>query len=168
MPNYDARAVANFLLDHADRCGHSLTQLALLKLIYFSHGWYLSRFGAPLVENEFEAWENGPVVRVVRNCFKDLKDAPIRHRAEKLNIYTGEVSIVWPDLSMLDAEFVRAVFDRYHVFSAWQLSAMTHERGSPWDRLWNGAGPVARVGLRIKNEEIKSHFDALAHREMLS
>ncbi len=168
MPNYDARAVANFLLDHADCCGLSLTQLALLKLIYFSHGWYLSCFGAPLIENEFEAWENGPVVRVVRNCFKDVRGAPIRHRAEKLNIYTGELVTVRPDLTSEDAEFVRAVFDRYHVYGAWQLSAMTHDHGSPWDRLWNAKLPVARVGLRIKNEEIKSHFDALAHREMLS
>ena len=63
MPNYDARAVANFLLDHADARGLSLTQLMLLKLLYFSHGWYLNRFKSPLVENEFEAWEHGPVIR---------------------------------------------------------------------------------------------------------
>jgi uncharacterized phage-associated protein len=165
---YDARVIANFLLDHAAQRGLSLTQLSLLKLIYFAHGWYLSRFGVPLVENQFEAWEKGPVVRVVRDAFKEFGDRPITKRAERTNIYTGEVDTVRPALSNEDADFVCSVFDRYHVYSAGQLSEMTHERGSPWDRLWNSEEVIVRVGLRIKNEEIKSHFDAIARRKMLS
>ena len=35
---YDARAVANFLLDLADRDGRPLTQVALLKILYFADG----------------------------------------------------------------------------------------------------------------------------------
>jgi uncharacterized phage-associated protein len=165
---YDARAIANFLLDHAAQRGLSLTQLSLLKLIYFAHGWYLSRFTAPLVENEFEAWERGPVVRVVRDAFKEFGSRPITKRACRVDIYSGVVEVVAPRLSRQDADFVGAVFDRYHVFSAAQLSEMTHERGSPWDRMWNSADLVVSVGLRIKNEEIKSHFDAIARRKMLS
>jgi uncharacterized phage-associated protein len=165
---YDARAVANFLLDHARGRGLSLTQLSLLKLIYFAHGWYLSRFRRPLVENEFEAWEHGPVVRIVRDCFKEFKDRPITKRAEKIDIFTGEIQTVRPAIREADADFIRSVFDRYHVYSAGQLSEMTHEHGSPWDRIWNGHGLVVRVGLRIKNDEIKSHFDAAARRKMLS
>jgi uncharacterized phage-associated protein len=168
MQPYDARAVANFLLDHAEARGLQLTQMSLLKLIYFCHGWYLSRFGKPLVYNDFEAWELGPVIRIVRECFKSCGDGPIRKRAERLNIHTGEIAVVDPLLADVDADFVRSVFDRYQVYGAWQLSEMTHEVGSPWDRLWNAEGLVIRLGLRIKNEEIKSHFDALARREMLS
>lgn len=168
MPNYDARAVANFLLDHADRRGHSLTQLALLKLIYFSHGWYLARFNAPLVENDFEAWEHGPVIRIVRDCFKHLVDQPIRERACRLDIFTGELLMVEPRLAPQDADFVESIFDRYHVYSAWRLSDMTHEPGSPWDAIWNTERAVARVGLRIKNRDIKAYFDVVARSEMLS
>jgi uncharacterized phage-associated protein len=167
-PPYDARAIANFFLDHAAARGLSLTQLSLLKLVYFAHGWYLSRFGVPLVENEFEAWEKGPVVRVVRDAFKEFGNRPITKRAERTDIYTGEIEVVRPVLRKEDADFVSAVFDRYHVYSAGQLSEMTHERGSPWDRLWNSSELVVRVGLRIKNDEIRSHFDAIARRKMLS
>ena len=39
---YDARAVANFLLDLADERSVPLTQMSLLKILYFAHGWYLA------------------------------------------------------------------------------------------------------------------------------
>ena len=41
---YDARAVANFILDLAERDGRALTQVALLKILYFAHGWVGSSF----------------------------------------------------------------------------------------------------------------------------
>ena len=54
---YDGREVANYLLDLADSKKLTLTQISLLKLIYFCHGWYLFYKERPLVKNEFEAWE---------------------------------------------------------------------------------------------------------------
>ncbi|MGH6962497.1 MAG: Panacea domain-containing protein, partial [Dongiaceae bacterium] len=76
MP-YDARAVANCLLDYADSKSSEITLLTLMKVIYFAHGWHLARFGQPLVTNHFEAWERGPVVRVLYDEFKDRRARPI-------------------------------------------------------------------------------------------
>lgn len=166
--SYDARAVANLLLDIADQRKVPLTQVSLLKLIYFSHGWFLAETGCPLVEQEFEAWEYGPVVKVVRDAFKSFGDAPISCRAMRLDIFTGTRSVVEPNLSEEDRKFILTVFDAYHIHDAWKLSNMTHEKGSPWDIIWNSTKPLGRLALRIRNGEIKQHFDGLPKRFRLS
>jgi uncharacterized phage-associated protein len=167
-PPYDARAIANLLLDLAAQRNLRLTQVSLLKLIYFAHGWYLAKTGAPLIAQQFEAWKFGPVVKVVRDAFKSCGDGEISGRACKLNIYSGEKTLVPSDLLPDDGRFVSAIFETYHVYDAWQLSDMTHEPGSPWDCVWNSNEPIGRLALRIHNEDIKAHFDHLSKRFQLS
>lgn len=165
---YDARAIANLLLDLAQVRNLPLTQVSILKLLYFAHGWYLATHCRPLILQEFEAWQYGPVVKVVRDAFKHYEAAPITEHATKLDILTCERTVVAPNLSADDAEFIRSIFDAYHVYDAWELSDMTHEPGSPWDRIWNSTTPIGRLALRIKNEDIQAHFDRLPRRFRLS
>ncbi len=165
---YDARAVANLLLDIADAQNVHLTQVSLLKLLYFAHGWYLARSGKPLILQAFEAWERGPVVKVVRDEFKAFGKRPITTRASKLDIYSGRRSRVAPDVSPEDVQFVSSIFDAYHVYDAWQLSQISHETASPWDRLWNSSEPIGRLALRLRDEDIKAHFVGLSKRFRLS
>src|SRR3954466_3457608 len=87
---YDARAIANLVLDKADELGAEVTQLQLYKMVYFAHGWYLATEQRRLVLQDFQAWSYGPVVRVLRDAFKSFGKSPIRARAERLDIYTGE------------------------------------------------------------------------------
>jgi len=165
---YDARAVANLLLDLAEERGQRLTQVSLLKLIYFAHGWYLATYDRPLVTQDFEAWQYGPVVKVVRDEFKQFGKSAIAGRATKLNIRTGVRSFIAPDISDPDQNFMRSILQAYEGYDAWQLSDMTHEKGSPWDKLWNTSEPVGRLALRIRNEDIKAHFRGLPRRFLLS
>lgn len=155
---YDAREVANYLLDYAESHKVSLTQITLLKILYFCHGWYLLYTKAPLVRNDFEAWENGPVVRVVRDAFKRHGRNPITSRAEKFDLSTGELFTIVPSICQEDQHFIEKIFHAYQGLGPWELRDITHEPGSPWDQLWNAPGPVARLGLRIKNDEIRDHF----------
>ncbi len=158
MAPYDARMVANHLLDLADQKKRPLTQAALLKILYFCHGWYLAWNDGPLCENDFEAWELGPVVKVVRDAFKSFGRQPIDSRAKRFNLKTGGHEAIPNQISPLDRALIEKVFEFYSQFSAPKLINMTHEPGSPWDKLWNSKEPVARLGLRIKNEEIRAHF----------
>jgi uncharacterized phage-associated protein len=165
---YDSRAVANFLLDMAQQRNLRLTQLQLYKIIYFAHGWYLAYTAKPLITHDFEAWRYGPVVKVLRDEFGQYADRPIACRAQRLDIYSRTRTVVEPNLAPEDKDFVTKTFEAYHVHDAWRLSEMTHEIGSPWDLLWNSSEPIGRLGLRLKNSEIKSHFDQLARRFRLS
>ena len=161
---YDSRAVANFLLDLAAQRRLTITQLVLYKILYFAHGWYLTYYDMPLVSHEFEAWQRGPVIKVLRDQFREFGDQPITKRADRLNIFTGECTLVGPTLNTQDAIFVSQIFESYFHYGAWKLSEMTHEAGSPWDQLWNSPNPVGRLALRIKNSDIKAHFDGLGSR----
>lgn len=155
---YDGREIANLLLEKADACGVILTQISLLKILYFCQGWYLLYKDKPLISNQFEAWENGPVIKVVRDSFKSFGSRQITGRATKLDLLTGEICELKPALSPADEQFVSQIFQTYHVYGPWELRDMTHEPGSPWHKLWNSERPVARFGLRIKNQEIIDHF----------
>jgi uncharacterized phage-associated protein len=161
---YDARAVANFLLDLAEERNVQLTQMQLLKLVYFAGGWYLAAQGKPLIRQDFQAWEFGPVVKVVRDAFREFGKSPIRGRAERMDILTGEFVPVEPVACDQDRQFIRTVFDAYHHYDGWELSEITHEEGSPWDEIWNSEVPLGRLGLKISNEAIRKHFVELAAR----
>lgn len=155
---YDAREIANHLLNYADQRGIRLTQISLLKLLYFCHGWYLFYVKKPLVKNDFEAWENGPVVRVVRDAFKRHGKHAITSRAERFDLDSGTTVPIDPNISADDCRFIEKIFEAYQGFGPWELRDKTHDPGSPWDKLWNSERPVARFGMRIKNEEILAHF----------
>lgn len=165
---YDARCIANFLLDLAEAESTFLTQLSLLKIIYFAHGWYLSANNQPLIRQDFEAWQRGPVVKVVRDAFKVFGSDRITARAEIRDLATGRSMVASPKIEPTDAGFLRAIFLSYRPIGAWQLSEMTHEPGSPWDKLWNSKEPIGRLGLRIRNHDIKAYFDTLPQRILLS
>jgi uncharacterized phage-associated protein len=71
---------------------------------------------------------------------------------------SGEFTQVSASLSNEDEKFVETIFDNYSKYSAFTLSDMTHEKDSPWDKVWNTNKTIGRLGLRIKNEEIREYF----------
>ena len=156
--SHDAREIANFFLDHADSRGVPLTIMSVLKLIYFAHGWHLARFGCPLVKNRFEAWQHGPVVRVVYDCFQAEGDKPIRDRATRFDPLTATSVPADYELDAEERSFLRQIFDTYAHLHAFRLSGLTHEPGSPWDQLWNEMDGSTNPGMRITDESIRDHF----------
>ncbi len=165
---YDARTIANYLLDLASEAGRPLTQMAILKLIYFAHGWYLATKNHALVMQPFEAWKYGPVLKVVRDAFKEYADRPIESRARAFDLISGESFEVCPKIQEGDADFLRGIFQEYAGIDAWTLSNITHEPGSPWDQIWNSRDATGRLALRLRNEDIRLHFLARSRSQMVS
>jgi uncharacterized phage-associated protein len=155
---YDARSVANLVIDRAADQGNLLTQLQLYKIVYFAHGWYLAKFGSPLVTQAFEAWKYGPVVKVLHEAFRECISGPITKKAEKLDIFSGEMTAPDPITNQIDREFIFQIVDMYNAYDGWELSDLTHEQGTPWDQVWNSKIPVGNLGLRIDDESIRSYF----------
>jgi uncharacterized phage-associated protein len=167
-PPYDARAVANWVLEIAEDRDIELTQMQVLKILYFANGWYLATCGLKLIQQDFQAWEYGPVIRVVRDSFKEFGSGPIKRKAEKLDIFTGELEEVKSIENVNDRFFLEKVFETYHAYGAWELSDMTHEPGSPWDQVWNSREPIGRLGLKLTDDSIKRYFLSLASRQSLN
>src|SRR5687767_8034128 len=123
---YDARSVANLVLERVSQHGKYLTQLQLYKIVYFAHGWYLAKRGRPLVAETFEAWKYGPVLRVLRDSFEKFGKEPITKKAEKFDLFTGELLEPSPIIDERDFNFIVQIVDFYHEYDGWELSDLTH------------------------------------------
>jgi uncharacterized phage-associated protein len=156
MP-HDVRAIANFVLDLADRSGHSLTNMALNKLVYFAYEEYLLKTEKKLTNAKIEAWDHGPVFRELYNSFKIAGDARIRFRAEKINPVDGVKSVC--ELSADDEllQSLQSSVGKLISYSASRLRNLSHLPGSPWDKVWNHSGH-ANAGMQITDEIIRQCF----------
>jgi len=154
---YDARVVANFMLDRADKRRVEVTNLALNKLVYFAHGIYFSAYSKRLIKNHFEAWQYGPVVQVVYDAFKSCGSDPIRARAKRFNPIENAFEEISEELAHQDALITGDVFDMFSSLSAGQLVSLSHETGSPWAMLWESDDLVVRPGMVISDAEIVAH-----------
>lgn len=155
--------IANEFIDRAQKERRALTHMQLQKLVYLAHGWNLAINGEPLIEDDVEAWEFGPVIRKLYDALRRYGGEPIRRM-----ISWGD-DTPFPDdnfkepartaLANNERAVVDRVWDTYKSFQAFQLSALTHSRGSPWqDTYEHGRNRV------IETNKIWDYFADLANR----
>jgi uncharacterized phage-associated protein len=159
-PPYDARAVSNFILDVAGERGYEITPLKLQKILYFSHGFFWACFGAKLVFNEFEAWDRGPVVRVVYEQFAHFGRMQITDRARWNNFAKSGVEVAKAEISEDVNSFVVRMVEIYGRVDAHRLSELSHVVGGPWDLARQAGSTPKRV---IPDELIRSYFTHRIH-----
>ncbi len=133
-PPYSARAFANTLLDWSDALNITVTPLKLQKLLFFVHADYMCRFNTPLINEEFEAWNYGPVIPSIYAQFKEFSRLPITKRAATFNPITRTSSVEFAELDKMTIDKVRPIFDLYINVEAGLLSALSHRAGGPWER----------------------------------
>lgn len=155
---YDERAVANFLLDEAEKRGLHLTHLALQKLLFFAHAWHLAEYDAPLVQGQFQAWQFGPVLRTVYDSFRSMRKRPISIRAMKLDLTTGQYVLCEEILDDRARNLLIAALAAGAHLPPLYLSKLTHLKGSPWERVWTRAHNEVNVGMKIPNALIRNYF----------
>ncbi len=157
MP-YDCRAIANAVLDLGDQSKLKLTHMAVHKVMYYAHGWHLAQSDQPLIEQEFEAWKDGPVQRLVWDTLRISGGKPVTCRATRLDLVTRQVIVVNEEIDSEHWRFLREIVVGYGNLHAFELSEMTHERFGPWDQVWNAKNGKVSLGMRIPNQSVKSHF----------
>lgn len=158
---HDGRKIANLLLSEFDSARFDVTNLKLNKVLFYVHAFHLVRHRQPLIKNHFEAWEHGPVVRVVYHEFKIFGSAPITKLAQHLNYETGrEEVIAFGDLDPALREFIMSVASHYMQFTASQLREMTHKSGGPWHQVYTSSPESRGLRDRIPNELIQNYLAA--------
>lgn len=155
---HDARAIANFFLDRADDRGINVSIMTLLKVLYFAHAWYLAKENKPLIAQQFEAWDYGPVSRVVYDQFKNFGKSAIKNRAVSFDPKLLAFSATKYTLDDDTIRFLNNIFDYYSQFDPMKLSDLTHQKGGPWDAVWSAAKTRAVPGMYIPNDEIAAWF----------
>lgn len=153
----DGRAIANLVLDLADEAGTPISNLALQKILFFCHGWTMAKLGEPLIKQEFEAWQYGPVLAHVYREFKGFDRAPITGRARRLDPSIGIYVEARADVSVEVFELVRKVVAFYGALRPGTLVELSHAQDGPWAAVWNHEGEI-NPGMRIESEEVKAYF----------
>ena len=152
----DVRALANRVLEIADHEGHSVTNMALNKIVFFVHSDFLIEKDEPLVRAKIEAWQHGPVFREIYHEFKRWSDQPIKGRATKIDPETG-AKLEARGFDGADGEYVDSLIRRYVHFGAAYLRALSHRPGSPWAAVWDHEGR-SNPGMAISDALIRETY----------
>lgn len=147
--------VANSFLQHDFINGKaSTTPMKLQKLVYLAHGWHLAIHDQPLIEEKFEAWPYGPVEQFLYHLFKQYRNSNITDYAKTWVNGEQKAFVVSSSKSHFTEVFDKVVA-KYSDFSALQLSALTHQEGTPWSI------SKAKGFSEIPNDMIRDHFRGL-------
>jgi len=153
-------AVANYFIGKAHSEGDRITPMKLLKLVYIAHGWSLGLTGHPLIGEEVQAWRYGPVIPSVYQDFRHYGREPITRQKAVLNKH-GEYVI--PTVTDEQAQrLLNKVWEVYKPLDGLELSALTHQDGTPWDTVWNGKKGGRMGNMVIAPEVIADYYCALA------
>lgn len=154
---YDVREIANFVLDAAEAEGLGISNLSINKIVYFLHASFLVQFDRPLVTAKIEAWNYGPVFRELYREFKSFENQPINRRAHRISPETGQRELCSYHFPVDENEFLERLTQKYVRFSAGTLVSMSHERGGPWDQVWNHDKAV-NASMSISNDIIRNWY----------
>lgn len=155
---YSAATIASVFVQKAIKDGAPITQMKLQKMVFFAQGYHLVKYDTPLFEEVIQAWKFGPVIPKLYDIYKFYGSQPIADTSKILAKY-NEV-----DYSLLSDKIKDAIdytFKATGHLSGPQLSAWTHQVGSPWHTAYSENNWEAP----IPNEEIKAYFDKFLNNE---
>ena len=151
---YDTTAIANYFIEKGIQTGEDISPMKLIKLVYIAHGWHLGNFGEPLISEAVEAWKYGPVIDSLYHTFKKYGNRSISRQQSVFQ--NNEIFVPLPPEQIRG--FLDDVWDKYAKKSAIALSKLTHDRGTPWDEVWNKREGFRGRNVHIPNEVIERHY----------
>lgn len=119
--------------------GDVITDLKAQKLLYYAQGMSLAKLGLPLFEDDFVAWQHGPVIPAL---YEELKE--FGSRQIELN---EDVDV--RKFSDEEQKLLVGVYKTFGQYSAWKLRDMTHNE-APWKDV--------NIGDIITKESIRAFF----------
>ena len=148
---HDPRNIANEFIRQGVKAGSRLTPPQIQKMVYFAHGYTLGTYGTPLVDEQFEAWELGPVSPAIYYGLSYLRTKPAKediriHRLDRREISHAHQQII---------DYVMETCSR---LSGEEMSDLTHRKGTPWYKTFHANRWV------IPDSLIRTHFNSEVRR----
>lgn len=124
---YSGLAIADYFIKKCNEQGIPVTNMAILKMIYFAHGFAYPLLGRKLIKDPFYAWEFGPVEINTYKEFRKYGSNPIISIFNKTNNIIDDISKDETLVKFLNKVIPLAQKDPF------ELSKRSHEKGGPWD-----------------------------------
>lgn len=142
---FKAIEIANFYIQLANSIeDDSIDNLKINKILYFAQGRALAKLGFPLFDDEFEAWDYGPVVPAVYHAYKCCGKNIIEHAIDTFDENK---------LSSEELEILTEVYIYYGKYTGLALKEITHENGTPWTQVY-----VEGENRPIEKNRIQAYF----------
>ena len=155
---YDSAEVANFFLRKAKKEDVSISMLKIVKLCYVAHGFYLGLTGKPLIREEIQAWQYGPVIPSLYHEFKSFGRTAIDRLASVFSL--PELSVKFPKIPKKHTEnraILNKVWEAYKDCSGESFINITHAQGTPWKKHYRDG----EKGIVIPNKDIEEHYEGI-------
>lgn len=141
-------SVANELLNLAKNKNKTLTPMQLIKLVFLCHGWMLGLYGRHLITDQVEAWRYGPVLPDLYHKIKHFRSNPVTTLDnDSHNHFDTE-----------EKDIINQVYEIYGHLNGIQLSTLTHEKDSPWEKTWKSGNSI------ISNDLIENYYQKQAQK----
>lgn len=127
----------------------TMSTMKLQKLCYYSQAWALVWDDAPLFNEEFEAWANGPVCR---ELFLKTKG--------KYSVSAADETDGDNDLNADQTDTIDRVLEHYGDRNAQWLSQLTHME-DPWNEAREGIPAGAGCDRVITKESMARYYGGL-------
>lgn len=138
---YSAHDVAVYIINWCNERKITITNLKLQKLLYFVQGDAVANCPYRLIDDDFYAWQLGPVVPNVYSDYAMYSSSNIPKQNIKRKILEGEQSIIDKTL------------EKYAKCSAWSLVEKSHNQ-DPWKYNYGIFGDRALIPY----QSIKDYF----------
>jgi uncharacterized phage-associated protein len=121
---YDLMHSINWFLQKAASECETLNPIKLQKLLYIAHGWHLALFNKPLFNENFKAWEWGPVI----DTFYDIA------LSYTFNNNFHHVAPDFVDKSKND--FLNKIWDTHKRLTTIDLASTLVKDNTPWHKIF--------------------------------
>lgn len=128
---YSALDVAKYIINKCTTEHDAISNLQLQKILYYIQKWFLQN-GLIAFDDDFEAWQFGPVVPSVYNQYSSFGGTPIRL---KYNIAL--------DSNYMD--IIDSIIILKRDLNPWVMVDDTHRPGKAWDRVFKGGKGAHRT-----------------------
>lgn len=118
-----ASDVAKYILKNSSK---RLSNLELQKTLYFAEVDFIREHKKSLIDDNFEAWQFGPVVRDVYMEYRD-------YGANSIDVPDNQERL---DLSDAEKETIAKTIKQCNNKSYWDLVGETHREGGAWDKTY--------------------------------
>jgi uncharacterized phage-associated protein len=130
-----------FFARNTRACG----KIKLFKLLYMLDFQHFAATGRAVTGLVYQAWDNGPVPRVLYDEWLDPEDdlaSATAVQSERVIDFMRERVVPQraPDISIFtprELQLLEALAERYRNHTASEMVDATHGKGSPWHRIWN-------------------------------
>lgn len=145
---------SEYIIEYFEDNNREVTNLMLEKLLYFLEAIYMAITDENrLYEEEFYAWDFGPVNKKVYSTYKSFGKMPI-----KLN---KKITI-----NSQNKKYIKFLYDLFKDFTAFDLVNLSHSENSPWYEINKEHNGEIEEDIIIKKEDTKNWFSSIIIRSI--